>query len=123
MPSHSSVDPTPTQTPQPHHQPAPSNPKLSRSLLRWLLVLAAAWGVLCTMLLVAVGVADRRALRAGKQPTWPTYRVGLRVLEAIEWARDTLTPPDLRALELSYAFIDTAIVHHVREALLCRLTD
>ncbi len=52
-------------------------------------------------------------MRAGRPPTWPTYNFGLRLLETIEHARDALTPPDLRALELSYAFIDTAIVHQV----------
>lgn len=91
----------------PHHHP----PHKHRSLLRWLLALASVWGVLCAALAVAVGLADRHALRMGKHPTWPTYRVGLRVLEAIEWARDTMTPPDLRALEMTYAVFDTAIVH------------
>lgn len=101
------------QSPPPTPLPPPPQNHKHRSLLRWLLALASVWGVLCAALAVAVGLADRHALRIGKPPTWPTYRVGLRMLEAIEWARDTLTPPDLRALRLSYAVIDTAIVHQV----------
>ena len=42
--------------------------------------------------------ADLRALRVGRPPTWASYRVGLRLLQLVEAVRDTLTPPDLRAL-------------------------
>lgn len=53
-------------------------------------------------------------MRAGRAPSWPVYHVGIRLLEGLELARDALMPPDLRALQLSYAFVETAIVYQVR---------
>lgn len=101
---------TPTTTPS----PSGGARRVFRTLKRWLMGALSVLGLLTLVLAVLVARSDMRAVvRSGRPPTWPTYRAGLRLLELVEYARDTLTPPDLRALELSYAFIDTAIVHQM----------
>lgn len=87
--------------------------RVLRTLRRWLLGALSLLGLLALALAVLIARADLRALRVGRPPTWASYRAGLRLLELVEVARDTLTPPDLRALEMSYAFIDTVIVHQM----------